>query len=83
MINSFIKKSLDPVLMKIFITEDGDKVNFIDENNVILGYDLTQDCCEQASWFIADNECEASPESGLEKKQDLTGWFFDPDILRK
>lgn len=30
-------------------------MNFIDENNIILGYDLDQDCCECAGWFISDN----------------------------
>lgn len=38
--------------MKIF--EHGDKVNFIDINNVFVGYDLSQKCCEDADWFIAD-----------------------------
>ena len=28
------------------------KVNFVDENNVFVGYDLGQHCCEDADWFI-------------------------------
>lgn len=43
--------------MKIFTKENSNwdsKVNFVDENNVVLGYDLSQDCCEHADWFIAD-----------------------------
>ena len=32
-----------------------DKVNFVDEHNVVLGYDLGQCCCEHATWFIAES----------------------------
>lgn len=41
--------------MKIFEKEEStwdSKVNFVDKNNVLLGYDLSQDCCEYADWFI-------------------------------
>jgi len=30
------------------------KVNFVDVNNVFVGYDEGQSCCEDAGWFIAD-----------------------------
>jgi hypothetical protein len=30
-----------------------EKVNFIDENNVVLGYDLSESCCEHADWFLS------------------------------
>ena len=36
--------------MKIF--EDNIKVNFVDENNVFVGYDMRQSCCEQAGYFF-------------------------------
>lgn len=41
--------------MKIFnqIENFDTKVNFIDENNLALGYDKRQQCCENAGWFIA------------------------------
>ena len=41
--------------MEIFINIPGfhDKVNFVDDNNVVLGYDLSQRCCEQAGWYIS------------------------------
>jgi len=41
-------------IMKIFDKTHGEKVNFVDQNNVFVGYDLMQDCCEHADWFIAD-----------------------------
>ena len=42
--------------MKIFTENKGsfkDKVNFVDENNVFVGYDMRQSCCEHADWFIS------------------------------
>lgn len=32
------------------------KVNFIDDNNVLVGYSLQQDCCEDAFWTIGESE---------------------------
>ena len=40
--------------MEIF-ERDG-KFNFVDENNVVLGYDNNQDCCEYADYYIVDFE---------------------------
>ena len=31
-----------------------DSVNFVDNNNVLVGYDMKQECCEQAGWFISN-----------------------------
>tara|TARA_R110000764_G_scaffold57488_2_gene125125 strand:+ start:1033 stop:1419 length:387 start_codon:yes stop_codon:yes gene_type:complete len=30
------------------------KVNFVDDENTFVGYDLGQDCCEHAGWFISE-----------------------------
>lgn len=40
--------------MKIFdkVGKWKDKVNFIDKNNVVLGYDMGQCCCENAYWEL-------------------------------
>jgi len=43
--------------MKIFDSSMGnwgDKVNFVDEENVFVGYDTGQKCCEHADWIIAN-----------------------------
>jgi len=42
--------------MKIFNNKEDwtSKVNFVDENNVFVGYDTEQGYCEDANWFIAD-----------------------------
>ena len=37
--------------MKVF--DKNGKVNFVDENNVIVGFDTNSHCCEQAGWFIS------------------------------
>jgi hypothetical protein len=69
--------------MKIFNKTAGwcEKVNFVDVNNVVLGYDMGQSCCEHADWFIADKPTEAI----LDRKntpdgtpEEMPGWVFDP-----
>jgi hypothetical protein len=60
--------------MKVF--EHETKVNFVDENNVLVGYDLEQACCEDAGWFIASSPCEDVPSSPNDKT-DYPGFVFD------
>jgi len=33
----------------------GGSINFIDTNDVFIGYDLSQDCCEYADWYISES----------------------------
>lgn len=52
----------------MLIKTEGDKVNFIDSNDLYVGYDLSQSCCEQASWYIADKPTmyrDSNDEEGL------------------
>jgi len=68
--------------MKIF---DKDfKVNFVDENNVFLGYDMGQDCCEYANWFISGKlaECSSEYEEDHTRPDDLDGWVFDKEFFQ-
>ena len=53
------------------------KVNFVDENNVFLGYDMEQSCCEDANWFISDRVCNRYPEDAAIRDTDWSGWVFD------
>lgn len=70
--------------MKIFQNVPGfeNKVNFVDEENVVLGYDLTQNCCEAAGWFIHEQPllgkciCDVSSK---EQPTELPGFVFDKD----
>jgi len=36
--------------------ENHEKVNFVDKNNVFVGYDMEQICCEHFAWFISEKE---------------------------
>lgn len=65
-----------------------DKVNFVDSNNVILGYCLEQSCCENAFWTISDNPGGNNPshkgDDSFMQEIELDGYCFDPDyFLRK
>ena len=64
--------------MKIFEQEDC-KVNFVDENNVFVGYDLAQDCCEDAGWFIADKIVGYDYDGNTDnlKTPDVCDYTFD------
>jgi hypothetical protein len=77
---------LERVMIKIFAegTDFPSKVNFVDENNVFLGYDLSQDCCEQADWFISDKIEFNIPEDGkLAIVEDLSEFSFDTEFKCK
>lgn len=74
----------------MIIKVTGDKVNFIDENDVYVGYDLGQDCCEHADWFIHYKQCNSpyieeewgDSYSGLVHDDiDVNGFVFDPTFV--
>lgn len=68
--------------MKIF--EKGDKTNFVDNNNVILGWDSGQSCCESHGWFFAPhptNDDNYQPQN--EDPGDLEDWSFDPSYFQQ
>lgn len=67
--------------MKIFISSRSstdEVVNFIDKNNVLVGYDTTQNCCESAGWYLSPTAEQNDNEivSG-----DCEGWIPDNDAL--
>lgn len=61
------------------------KVNFVDSNNVILGYDMGQYCCENAFWTISESKDGLNPiHTGLTnvpQEIELDGYIFDKDFL--
>jgi hypothetical protein len=63
------------------------KVNFIDSNNVILGYDLEQSCCEHAFWTISEKLDGSDPiHKGDDKAMqeiELDGYCFDPNYCQR
>jgi hypothetical protein len=74
--------------MKIFNKTENwpSKVNFVDENNVVLGYDTDQLCCEHADWFIADvltENCTNREDTPDGTPEEMPGWNFDPAFIRE
>lgn len=55
------------------ITNHYDKQNWIDQNNVVFGYDAYQSCCEHWGWGVYD------PETGKKVAEDPAGlpYHFD------
>lgn len=56
------------------------KVNFIDENDVFVGYDLSQSCCENADYaFLTEPRAYRSFDDFElnEDDLDLTDYIFD------
>lgn len=73
--------------MKIFDKNEGwgSKVNFVDDHNVLLGYDLSQCCCESADWFITKTQRPTMKEYEALNK-DLKGiedFSFDRSFFRQ
>ena len=47
--------------MKVFEKSEngswGNRLNFIDKNNVVVGYDYESSCCESFSYTVTNKEC--------------------------
>jgi len=71
--------------MKIFNNTNTaweNKVNFIDENNVMVGYDTSQRCCEDAGWYIRDQLIQEIP-AGNDPERDYSGYVFDTEYFKE
>ena len=68
--------------MKIF-ERDG-KINFVDDNNVFVGYDYSQDCCEVFGWTLTKKFPTGldMEESGIKDGINPDGFQFDRKYLR-
>lgn len=66
---------------KVFISKPesySKKINFVDRNNVIVGYDYEQDCCESFGWQVTASSIVTSEELFVEQKvYELDGYVFD------
>ncbi len=60
--------------------ERNGKFNWVDENNVVLGYDSHQACCERADYFYSDK-----PESIIVKglNPDLSSYSFETSFFEE
>lgn len=64
--------------MKVFYTDEdyAHKLNVVDDNNLLVGYDMSLNCCESFGYnFYKDqDQKEELPES------DLEGFFFVDEV---
>ena len=65
--------------MKIF--EKDYKINFVDENNVLVGFDWVADCCENFGYFFSYDIPTEIDEDGIEL--DLEPYYFDNSFTEK
>lgn len=61
------------------------KVNFIDTNNVLVGFDYGQCCCENTFWKISANKDGSEPihsgDDGKCEEFEIEGYSFDPEFF--
>lgn len=65
----------------------GSKINFVDENNVLVGFDYSHQCCELFGWYIKEeiditDRKNCIDDSNIDDSQ-LEGWVFDPDFFQE
>lgn len=74
--------------MRVF--EQHGRVNFVDEFNVFVGFDMQPGCCESFGYYFEDavstgaervNEQEDCDADGTPK--DIESWSFDPKFFRQ
>lgn len=77
--------------MKAFTPDNtetwGEKVNFVDINNVFVGYDMSQNCCEHADWFISPSITPwgyiKEEELKTYSHEELEPYIFDPSFFMR
>jgi hypothetical protein len=66
----------------------GEHVNFIDDNDVFVGYGMGQNCCEEADWYIVDRiipytyDWLDDHQPRPDKVPDVSEYNFDPDFFQ-
>lgn len=66
--------------MKIF-ERDG-KINFVDDNNVLVGFDYSQCCCENFGYALT-REIPAGEAESDKPEIDPDGYQFDRDFFQE
>lgn len=54
-----------------------DKFNFVDKNNTLVGFDASQDCCENFGWSITGSIPKACTEGCEFSDEQLEPYVFD------
>lgn len=68
--------------MKIF-DKDG-KINFVDENNVLVGFDSVQWCCEDFGFYISELsqfECMEEGRIKVQTNSPVDDYNFNPNFF--
>lgn len=55
----------------------GSKINFVDKNNVLVGFDYSQCCCEDFGYFYSNDKLTEVEYSEVE----LDPYFFDETFV--
>ena len=63
--------------MRIF--ETNGKINFVDDNNVFVGFDYSQDCCEDFGYKLIDKDGDEIDE----KQSDIHLLQFDSSFYEE
>ena len=65
------------------------KVNFVDKNNVLVGYDFSGQCCEQYGWYISNKPTTDTQGSVFDDRiaedainESLKDWTFDKEFFQ-
>lgn len=75
--------------MREFETKDG-KINFVDEDDILVGFDNTGSCCENFGWFYSNEVpsdvvkiwgANGKPDKNTPKE--LENYFFDKNFYQK
>lgn len=83
--------------MKCFNTkvDYSHKINFVDENNVLVGFDTDSQCCENYGWYISKSISDDNPNLINIKcvvddtftlphvNSILEGWVFDENFFEE
>ncbi len=63
----------------MLVKETTDSINFIDEHDNFVGYQLSQICCEQATWAIV-SEQPTNKKKAIQstvQPEELEGYYLD------
>lgn len=61
--------------MKV-IPHDQYKTNFVDENNMLVGFDTYQSCCEHFGWFLSSVKDDTEGSSTNLQPEDVEAYCF-------
>lgn len=67
----------------MLIKEQGSKLNFIDSNDVFVGFDNYQSCCENFGYCITEDKPAESVGDCQEDTLNLDGYVFDTTFFEE